>query len=96
MSAEDWDLFKERDKERVLDAAERRDAFGKLFDEGRLPGFHRCHETHYQYHLLGDLLDFWPGPGTFRWRNQTRHGILLMPFIREKERDHEKDKRRQV
>lgn len=96
MSREDFEVFKEIKRERALNTAARREEFGRYYDEGRLPGWRRCHETHYQYRLLGDVLDFWPGRGTFRWRGRTYHDIKVMPFIKEREKSDESDNDGQV
>lgn len=70
-----------------LNTAARRAEFARLYDAGRLPGFVRRNETHYQYVLLGDVLDFWPGRGEFLWRGEMYTDIRVTPFIKQKEQE---------
>jgi len=87
MSREDWEAFEAHRKQRQDDHRDRREKFREYFDRLALAnhGWRCCHyDTHYQYTLLGDTLDFWPGPGKFRWRGKTRTG-LVFKFIKEQE-----------
>lgn len=87
MSAEDWAVYKELEQERRDKSAERRDLWNELFYKHKMweKGWRQCHPTHFQYQLLGDTLDFWPGPGKWRWRNKTYRTGRVMTFIKERE-----------
>lgn len=78
MSADDYAVFKEYRKRRQKLHAERRAAWAPG------PEWTRHHETHYSRSLLGDRLDYWPGPLRFRWRNETYTGDVL-EFIADRE-----------
>lgn len=65
----------------------RRDDFSRLFDMGHLVGWRKHHETHYSYKLLGEVLDYWPGPKKWRWKGRTICGEVFK-FIAKKERQH--------
>lgn len=68
MSREDFTGFDEIRAERRAKRQLRRDAF--TGGDGWT-----CHnETHWSYQLLGDRLDYWPGPMRFRWRGKTMTG----------------------
>jgi hypothetical protein len=78
MSREDWDVYKQTALERKEKRAKRRAAFNGG------PGWKKCHETHWQYTLRGDILDYWPGTMRFRWRGKTMTGDV-MAFIKKRE-----------
>lgn len=85
MSREDWDVYKQLRKERKDARAERREAWFKLVESGQAgEGWVGKHETHWQRQVLGDVLDYWPGPMKFRWRGKTMTGDVLR-FIRNAE-----------
>lgn len=79
MSREDWEIFDEIKRERKQRRAERRAAFSGG------PGWTQHHETHWSYQLLGEQLDYWPGPMRWRWRKKNSTGDV-MAFIRKKEK----------
>ncbi len=79
MSREDWAVFEEMRRERQQIKAERRAAFNPG------PPWTRHHETHWSRPLLGDRLDYWPGPRKWRWRGRTRTGDV-MAFIAKQEK----------
>ena len=78
MSREDWEAFDQIKKERQEKRSKRREAF----DGG--PSWKKHHETHWSYILLGDVLDYWPGPMRFRWRGKTMNGDVFA-FIKKRE-----------
>lgn len=78
MSREDWEVFDALKQERK----EKRESRRAAFTGG--DGWTRHHETHWSYELLGDRLDYWPGPMRFRWRNKTMNGDVCA-FIRKRE-----------
>ena len=78
MAREDWEAFEQLREERKQKRAERREAFGGG------PGWTRHTDTHWSYRLLGEHLDYWPGPMRFRWRGKTMTGDVL-GFIRNRE-----------
>ena len=36
--------------------------------------FRQCSPSHWQARLQGDLLDYWPSTGRWRWRDKTHNG----------------------
>ena len=63
--AEMWRAIKQERQER----RQRRRA---EFNGGE--GWTKHHDTHWSYSLLGDRLDYWPGPKRWRWKNKTMTG----------------------
>ena len=84
MSAEDWEPFKALRKERQEKRAKARLDFEEHVVAEALEGWTKHHETHWSTTLLGDRLDYWPGPKKWRWRNNTNTGDVFA-FIRARE-----------
>ena len=78
MSREDWEIFDKIKKDRKAKRADRR----AQFLGGH--GWTQHHETHWSYCLLGERLDYWPGPKRFRWNGRTMTGDVL-GFIKKRE-----------
>lgn len=78
MSREDWEVFDLLRQERKEKRAERREAF----TGGE--GWKQHTDTHWSYMLLGQHLDYWPGPMRFRWRGKTMNGDVKA-FIAKRE-----------
>lgn len=76
---DDWDVFRQLKQERRIKRAARREKF-----QGG-PGWTKHHETHWSYNLLGERLDYWPGPMRFRWRGKTMNGDVV-GFIEKREK----------
>lgn len=71
MSREDWEVFDIIRRERKLRKEKRRNSWQDEYDSGF---WTRHHSTHYSCLLLGDKLDYWPGPMKWRWREKTMRG----------------------
>lgn len=82
MTSEMGEIFNALRRERQEKRAERR----VNFSSG--PEWTRHHETHYSRDLLGERLDYWPGPMKWRWRGKTATGDV-MQFIAAQERRHQ-------
>lgn len=80
MSREDWEVFEELRAERKRKRAARRAAF----NPGE--GWKRCNDSHWQYNLLGDLLNYWPGPMKWQWRGKMMTGEVEK-FIQNREKE---------
>lgn len=78
MSRENFEPFVQLRRERATLRRKRRGAFAGG------PGWERKHETHWQYRLNGDVLDYWPGPMKWRWRGKINTGDVFA-FIRKRE-----------
>jgi hypothetical protein len=84
----DWAVFKTMRTMAKADKAERRAAFNPAKWSTDQPGWVKHHDTHWSVMLLGDKLDFWPGPSKWRWRGKTCTGDVfefLQARIREKD-----------
>lgn len=79
MSREDWEVFDLMKQERKEKRAARRAAFDPA-------GWTKHHDTHYSRTLLGDRLDYWPGPKRWRWRGRSMNGNVE-EFIAKRERE---------
>lgn len=79
MSREDWEAYDQIRAERKDKKARRREEWGQ-----RVAGdsaWRKCHDTHWQTTIMGEVLDYWPGTMKWRYRGKTQTGDVLK-FIR--------------
>ena len=84
MSREDWEPFEQLRKERKIKKASRRDDWEMMMRDD--PDWTKHHDTHWSTTLLGDRLDYWPGPKRWRWRGVTMTGDVFA-FIKARKAD---------
>lgn len=88
MSREDWEDWEAYREHKRRTKEQRRAVFSAWFDEHKPKGWKRHHDTHYSCMLLGDQLDYWPGPMKWRWRGKTMSG-QVGKFIAARIKEHE-------
>lgn len=85
MSREDWEFFDEIKKERKAKREARRLEWPEIAASHHLTWV-KHHDTHWSCILLGDRLEYWPGPKRWRWRDKNSTGDVIQ-FIAARERN---------
>lgn len=91
MSAGDFEEIRAysqgKERARKAEGKAREDRLGRWLTDGKLSGWKRFGQHHFQYVLQGDILDYWPSTNRWRWRNKTNFGSWdkLVLFIWKRE-----------